>query len=314
MGTERVERDLERVEERVASLRSAPAGAGHAARSGAAVKLPEGWRPSAEAVRFLEEAGLDLEATLEGFIDLCRSEGLRRANWHSAFMSWVHREAMSMPIAFGVAAVTARRAAEGDLEEARRLWNEMADRIPSGFVCRAERLPAYRVEALTKILRDHGLETWRHAMSKIAASDYLTGRDGKRHMRLSIDDVTKPKEFDRIISGWHANRPVRGIGLPTGARGIDAALSRIGFRHDDAGDDAQPVEATVVVEEPRRKWTTDSLRDHLGDAYEGLLAKAVTTWRIDRAKAERMLARSADDIRGPVTATSLAAEITEIPF
>lgn len=97
------------------------------------------------------------------------------------------------------------------VDEAFRLYNETAH---TARLTKAQVLTERREKQLRRRLAEcGGIEGWRVAMAKLAASPLCTG-DNDRGWRADIDFVLQPKSFTRLMEGFYdARAPVgRGSG------------------------------------------------------------------------------------------------------
>lgn len=89
-----------------------------------------------------------------------------------------------------------------DVAEAVAAFNDMAARHG---ISQVQKMTDTRRKALRGRLKDcGGIEGWRMALSKIEASDFLTGRS--RDWRCDFDWTTKPANFTKLMEGNYDNR------------------------------------------------------------------------------------------------------------
>lgn len=102
----------------------------------------------------------------------------------------------------------------GDLARAAvDMWNESC---ASSGLPRVQMLNAKRRRGVMARLGEcGGLEGWRVALEKVAASDFLTGRTGKSDWRATFDFLCQPSSFAKLMEGAYDNRG----GFDRGRRG-----------------------------------------------------------------------------------------------
>lgn len=89
-----------------------------------------------------------------------------------------------------------------DVAEAVAAFNDMAARHG---ISQVQKMTDTRRKALRGRLKDcGGIEGWRLALSKIEASDFLTGRS--RDWRCDFDWINKPANFTKLMEGNYDNR------------------------------------------------------------------------------------------------------------
>lgn len=89
-----------------------------------------------------------------------------------------------------------------DVAEAVAAFNDMAARHG---ISQVQKMTDTRRKALRGRLKDcGGIEGWRLALSKIEASDFLTGRS--RDWRCNFDWINKPANFTKLMEGNYDNR------------------------------------------------------------------------------------------------------------
>lgn len=127
------------------------------------------------------------------------------------------------------------RTSPDDLEQAVRLWNEVAARCP---LPECQVLSAKRRKKLGARLAGDlgGLDGWRDMLAKIEASPFLLGA-GKGGWRVTLDWVLEPGNLTKLMEGNYADRS----GRPK--TGIAAAMHDLGERiragSDDLGQSGQ---------------------------------------------------------------------------
>lgn len=93
-----------------------------------------------------------------------------------------------------------------DVAEAVAAFNDMAAR---NGISQVQKMTDTRRKALRARLKDcGGIEGWRLALSKIEASDFLSGRS--RDWRCDFDWTTKPANFTKLMEGNYDNRTRQG--------------------------------------------------------------------------------------------------------
>jgi len=89
-----------------------------------------------------------------------------------------------------------------EAREAVEAWNATAEQCG---LTQEKLTPDLRPKIRAR-LKEGGLEGWREAMSKVAASDYLCGKVLDRPFKATLDFVVKPDKFRCIRRGDYANR------------------------------------------------------------------------------------------------------------
>ena len=120
-----------------------------------------------------------------------------------------------------------------DSREAVAIWNDHASRHSWPKV---QRLNPERTRSLIKRLQEvGGLDGWRIAMSKAAASSFI-----EQSTFFSFDWVIKPKNFTKLMEGNYDNRPSSGPGGGNRpADGHSTLFAGFGtFAANGPGDDA----------------------------------------------------------------------------
>jgi len=96
-----------------------------------------------------------------------------------------------------------------EIDEAIRLWNELADRIG---LARVQKITAERRKRLAACLQDAGgLPGWRAALCKIEASPFLRG-ENDRGWRADFDFIVRERSFTRLMEGAYSARRDRASG------------------------------------------------------------------------------------------------------
>lgn len=97
-----------------------------------------------------------------------------------------------------------------------------------------------RREKLKSILKQHGIDTWKVAMSRAADSAFLAG-DNDRGWKPNLDFFLQPSSFVKLIEGQYDNRPKRPNG--TGPPKAGAAAS-----HDEGDEFDRALERRMTEE------------------------------------------------------------------
>lgn len=94
-----------------------------------------------------------------------------------------------------------------DLEEAVRLFNDLAERVG---LAKVQNFSDTRRRKLRRRLSEcGGIEGWHAALAKVEASSFLTG-GGREGWRADFDFVIQAKSFTKILEGAYDDRPRRG--------------------------------------------------------------------------------------------------------
>ena len=89
-----------------------------------------------------------------------------------------------------------------DFSEALEAYHAVAVRCGLSLV---RVLTAVRKRKLAATVRQHGMQVWLEALSKVEASDFCTGRN-ERGWRVDLDFLLQPSSFTALLEGRYDNR------------------------------------------------------------------------------------------------------------
>lgn len=133
------------------------------------------------------------------------------------------------------------------VDEAFRLYNATADRagLPLAQVMTERRGKQLR----RRLAECGGIEGWRVAMAKLAASPLCTG-DNERGWRADLDFVLQPRSFTRLMEGFYDARAP--VGRAAGGGGIMAGYADLIERARKA--DQRNSTAEELADPPETPW------------------------------------------------------------
>jgi len=94
------------------------------------------------------------------------------------------------------------KAKEPPVSEALKAYAALAERTG---LPKVEKVTDQRRKKLRSILAEHGIETWRRALTMVEASNHCLGRND-RGWTASLDFLLQPSSFVKVIEGNYANR------------------------------------------------------------------------------------------------------------